>query len=133
MIPLFLLLYACAESPCLNGEQLCDTQCIPPIESNVESLYENVFSKSCSFSSCHGESEAAQLRFDSVDDITAMINQPSSQIPQRLLIAPGAPEESYLMHKLYGENLASGTDPMPLGVPLCESKISRISDWITDL
>ena len=128
-----LLFYACASDPCASTEQLCDTNCIPIIASTTESLYENIFSKSCAFSSCHGESSAGQLALDQQDTLEAMINTPSSQVPERKLIVPGSPEDSYLMHKLKGENMASGTELMPPGIPLCESKQSAIADWITEL
>ena len=130
---LLLFLYACVEQPCPDSESLCDDQCIPHVESTTEAIYDNVLSKSCAFSSCHGENAAGQLRLANREDLETMIGASSSQDPQKMLIVPSAPEESYLMHKLYGENLVSGTDRMPPGVPLCESKITAIANWIEAL
>lgn len=130
---LFLtLMTACG--PCPSGEALCDEQCIQ-VEATSAFLAENVFSKSCAFSSCHSNASSASagLQLHDEPSLLALINKASSQDPSKMLILPKDPQNSYLVQKMRGENLTEGTDSMPPNASLCEAKIQLVEEWILSL
>ena len=114
---------------------LCDDQCVPALEATAQSLAQEVFAKSCAFSSCHSNaaSASAGLNLHNEEALLDMIDRPSAQDPSKMLIVPGAPQSSYLIDKMRGINLYSGTDSMPPGSTLCESKIALVEEWIESL
>lgn len=127
------------ENPCGEGEILCGSTCIADIAPELGELHDRVLFKSCAASrSCHtGSNPKEQLSLVTPEDVLAMNNQPSVQRPELDLIEPGKPEESYLINKLRGEDMAekSGTgltaQQMPrMANPLCEPIIERIEEWI---
>ena len=130
---LFLFLIACGTCP--PEEMLCDEQCVPAIQATAQSLAEDVFSKSCAFSSCHSEaaSASAGLSLHNEEALLEMIDKASIQDPNKKLIVPGDPASSYLIDKMRGSNLVSGTDSMPPNATLCESKLELVEAWIESL
>jgi len=132
MISLFLSFMAC--SPCPTGEILCDDLCVPESITAAE-IAEDIFAKSCAFSACHSSaaSASAGLQLHDEASLLALINKPAAQDSNQMLIVAGDPSKSYLIHKMRGENMASGTESMPPGTTLCESKIQLVENWIADL
>ena len=129
---LFFSFLACG--PCPTGERLCDELCVPESTTAAE-ISEDIFAKSCAFSACHSSaaSASAGLQLHDEASLLALIDKPASQDSSKLLIVPGAPEESYLIHKMRGENMAAATDSMPPGTTLCETKIALVEEWISNL
>ena len=132
MLFAFSIFIACG--PCPTGETLCDDQCVPQSITAAE-LSEDIFSKSCAFSSCHSSasSASASLQLHDEEALLSMIDRPSVQSPETMLIAPGNPEDSYLIQKMKGYQLAEGTESMPPGTTLCEGKVQLVEDWISGL
>jgi hypothetical protein len=57
----------------------------------------------------------------------------ANECDNRLRVAAGAPENSYLINKLTGQGLCSG-ERMPRGRPaLSTAQIDTVSAWITGL
>ncbi len=100
-----------------------------PVFSEIQS---NVFTPSCAVSGCHTGGSAPQgLRLDEANSYGLLVDQPSSEVPATLRVAPGNPDDSYLIQKL--EGTASVGAQMPLnGTPLPQSTIDIIRQWITD-
>ena len=100
-----------------------------PVFSEIQS---NVFTPSCAVSGCHTGGSAPQgLRLDEANSYGLLVDQPSSEVPATLRVAPGDPDNSYLIQKL--EGTASVGAQMPLnGTPLPQSTIDIIRQWITD-
>lgn len=100
-----------------------------PVFSEIQS---NVFTPSCAVSGCHTGGSAPQgLRLDEANSYGLLVDQPSSEVPATLRVAPGDPDNSYLIQKL--EGTASVGAQMPLnGPPLPQSTIDIIRQWITD-
>lgn len=132
MFVFFTFLLACG--PCPSGEALCDEQCIQ-VEATSAFLSENIFSKSCAFSSCHSNASSASagLQLHDEPSLLALINKPSAQDPNKMLILPKDPQNSYLVKKMRGENIAENTDSMPPNASLCEAKIELVEEWILGL
>lgn len=126
------LFFACG--PCPTGETLCDDQCVPQSTTAAE-LSEDIFSKSCAFSSCHSDASSASAGLQLHDEASVldMIDRPSKQNEDIMLVAPGDPENSYLLQKMKGFQVVEGTDSMPPGSTLCEGKILLVEAWISGL
>jgi hypothetical protein len=79
---------------------------------------------------CHSPpAPSASLDLTAGTGYGALVGVPSEQCAQRLLVSPGNPGESYLLDKIVGQNLCSGTQ-MPKSAPLSASQIQAVSDWI---
>ena len=126
-------------SACPTGEVECDGVCIAEIDATLASVHPGVIATSCAVSSsCHTSpaTQAEGLALDTVALAKAnLIDQASTQDPMRDLVEPSDPDNSYLMNKLDGVNLANRTAGgvsarMPIGALLCEAKLEAVRDWI---
>jgi hypothetical protein len=103
-------------------------------------LDRDVFAPSCAFSSCHGGGQPAAHLDLSAGVCAAMVARPSCLFPERGLVVPGHPEQSFLVDKLTGEDLAprpetdcatTGNFRMPYGAaPLAPALVDRVRAWI---
>ena len=103
-----------------------------PLAATLASIQANVFDPSCSGSGCHSGATAPQgLRLDAANSFTNLVGVPSRQNSSFLRVAPGNPDQSYLIQKL--EDTASVGERMPLGGPqIPQSTINFVRQWITD-
>ncbi|MDW7711531.1 MAG: hypothetical protein SCH98_13765 [Deferrisomatales bacterium] len=85
----------------------------------------------CSAVGCHGGARpAGQLDLSAGRSHGELVGVASARRPERLLVAPGNPDGSYLL-----ERLAPGGDTplMPLGAPrLSEEELERLREWIRE-
>jgi len=91
-----------------------------------------VFTPTCAVSGCHsGTSAPLGLRLDADAAFDLLVNQPSAQQSQFMRVAPGDPDNSYLVQKL--EGTAAGGVQMPRNQPpLSVATIQAIRDWIAN-
>ena len=85
----------------------------------------------CTSAGCHGFPNAAadlDLRAGSAYD--DLVSVPSSQCDDRLRVAPGQSDASYLIDKLTGVNLCFGTKMPKSGQGYSAEQIATISAWI---
>lgn len=78
----------------------------------------------------HGDSPSAGLSLDSEDSWFALVQMPSAQVTDALLVVPGQVASSYLFEKINCE-LPTAGQRMPRGrtpIPLAEQALIR--DWI---
>jgi mono/diheme cytochrome c family protein len=69
----------------------------------------------------------------SPDQMTGILNRASQERPEVLLVKPGDPDNSYLMHKIEGRPGIVGKR-MPRDLPpLSDAQINRVRQWITAL
>ncbi len=125
---------------CPEGEMPCDRDCIPVIEPTLEDLQKRVFGGSCGLSSsCHmGVSPKEGLDLSSADSTFSFVDEDSAQMPDAKLFDTKSPEDSYVLRKLRGLNIAEKAStgrlstqmPPPPSAPLCEEKIKIIEDWV---
>ena len=87
MLLILTSLIACG--PCPTGEILCDDQCVPQSITAAE-ITEDVFSKSCAFSSCHSSaaSASAGLQLHDEEAVVSMIDRPSTQSTETIKANP---------------------------------------------
>lgn len=87
-----------------------------------------------------GEGETSSAGSDATDDAEGLdltsgagyahlVGVASSQCANRLLVSPGAPAESYLLDKLLGQNICSGSQ-MPKAGSLPAADIEAVTSWI---
>ncbi|MBM3316976.1 MAG: hypothetical protein FJY75_03895 [Candidatus Eisenbacteria bacterium] len=89
-----------------------------------------IFTASCASGSCHGgAAPALGLTLASGASYAAIVERPSLQRPQLLLVHPGQPDSSYLYLKVVG---AAGIDGarMPIGGALSAASTETLRDWI---
>ncbi len=103
------------------------------IDPTLSSIQANIFNLNCTFSGCHG-GVAPQLGQDlSAGQARAsIVNVLSVEMPNLFRVAPGDPENSYLVWKIEGRSEIVG-DRMPRGrAPLPPEAIAAIRQWIAD-
>ena len=101
-----------------------------PLAATLASIQANLFNPSCIV--CHaGASAPLGLRLDAASSFTSLVGVPSRQDGGFLLVAPGSPDESYLVKKL--EGTAAEGEQMPLGGPsIPQATIDFVRQWIAD-
>jgi hypothetical protein len=110
----------------------------------LAAIQDGIFSKSCSFGSCHGgPSPAAGLDLTAGHSCASLVQRASCVFSSRTLVVPGNPDQSYLFHAVAGDDLGTNPDGpcaglangsparMPVGgQPLCQGQIDEIKAWI---
>ncbi len=103
--------------------------------SDLAWIQDQIFDRSCTFSVCHDMTQpAASLRLTAGQARGELVGQaPDEPGAGGVLVAPGAPDQSYLMVAIGG--VPGETPPsdgtMPLGLSLlCEEKLDAIRRWI---
>ena len=83
---------------------------------------------------CHQTGAAQQgLILEDGRAFAAIVNVPSREA-KMALVTPGAPDSSYLLHKLEGSHLGVGGTGarMPLGLPIDAAKAMAVRKWIEE-
>lgn len=130
---LFFAISACApgsgENLDISGRPLSEGGDVP-LAATLASVQANVFNPGCVV--CHaGASAPLGLRLDSANAFTNLVGVPSRQQSSVLRVAPGNPDQSYLVQKL--EGTAAEGQQMPLGgPPVPQATIDFVRQWITD-
>jgi hypothetical protein len=128
------LLMACAgngEGLDANGRPLAPGGEEPiPLSADFDSLQANIFTPICSV--CHvGGGAPEGLRLDAANSYNLLVGVPSTEVPTSLRVAPGDPDNSYIIQKLEG-HAAVGAQ-MPFGGPyLSTTTIGFIRQWISN-
>jgi mono/diheme cytochrome c family protein len=100
------------------------------LEATHASIQASIFTPICE--QCHsGAGAPVGLRLDAANSFALLVGVPSGEQPSILRVAPGDPDNSYLIQKL--EGTAGVGQRMPLRLPpLPQSDIDVIRQWITD-
>ncbi len=107
----------------------------PPTASfgpNFSEIQASVFTPTCATPGCHvGAGAPRGLVLDDANSFGLLVSVPSDEVPAILRVAPGDPDNSYLIQKL--EGTATVGARMPLNAaPLEQVDIDTIRQWITD-
>ena len=98
----------------------------PPVITDItyETIIQEVFTP-CSF--CHlGGNKSGGLDLSRYEIV---VNTPSSQRTDLMLILPNSPDSSYLYMKVTGAEEISGSR-MPVGGELSDDQLTLLKDWI---
>ncbi len=102
----------------------------PTLQANFTSIQDNVLTPICA--PCHAGAGAPQgLRLDAANSYALLVGVASSEQPSLQRVAPGDPNDSYLIKKLEGTASVGGRMPLG-GTPLAQADIDVIRQWITD-
>jgi hypothetical protein len=102
----------------------------PNLQPTFQSIQDNVFTPICT--ACHvGAAAPVGLRLDEVNSFGLLVGVPSAEEPALLRVAPGDPNNSYLIQKLEGTAAVGGRMPLN-GTPLPQADIDMIRQWIID-
>jgi hypothetical protein len=131
----FLSIAACAgngDGLDANGRPLTPGESSGPIplSDDFDSLQANIFTPICSV--CHAGAAAPEgLRLDSANAYHLLVSVPSTEVPTVLRVAPGDPDNSYIIQKLEGHAAVGAR--MPFGGPyLSTATIAFVREWITN-
>ena len=131
---LFLASTSLVLAACTGGDGSGLPPRLPPgaFGPNFSEIQANVFTPTCATTGCHQGAGAPQgLRLDVANSYGLLVGVPSSQASGVVRVAPGDPNNSYLIQKL--EGAASVGAQMPLNAPSVEqASIDVIRQWITD-
>ncbi len=95
-----------------------------------QQIEEELIKVSCAFASCHAVG-AGGIVLNGEDDYDRLVNQPSSVLPNEILVIPGDVEGSYFFHKLVtGENIDGGIMAPSQGVSEYQEALLR--SWISE-
>ena len=105
------------------------TGCGPPV--SFAATVQPIFTANCASGGCHaGTRPAAGLSLASGVSFASLVNVASS-CAGKLLVKPAAVSESYLVNKLLGTNLCSGSQ-MPKAGGLSAASLNSITGWICE-
>lgn len=109
-----------------GGRTLADAPSVPePVR--------EVFRSHCA--GCHkGAFAPKRLKLDAEAVPASVVSVASQEKPDLMLVAPGAPEASYLIMKVKGSEGISGKPMPPAGrTPLTDEEIVLLEEWIKGL
>lgn len=100
----------------------------PPPDDDFTIIQDTIFTPVCTV--CHAGAQAPLgLRLDEGASYAMLVSVQSVQVPAVLRVAPGDPDNSYLVHKIEGSAAVGGR--MPRGGPsLGTTDIDLIRQWI---
>jgi cytochrome c5 len=131
-VPRLLICVApCLLAACGSGDGFVGSGgAVGALEPSFDSIQANVFEQVCEH--CHaGANAPAGLRLDAANSYAMLVGVASVERPSILRVAPGDPNNSYLVQKL--EGTAAVGERMPAGLPpLPQSEINIVRQWITD-
>jgi hypothetical protein len=109
----------------------CGGNADAPIPSRLAAIETEVFTPSCTFSSCHGATSPEQDMSLSSPAWGAIVGVRSTEASDLLRVAPGDPAGSYLWQKISNPSPQIGVR-MPPDQPLSLSAIEAIRAWIAN-
>lgn len=101
----------------------------PPQLSQIE---QQIFTRSCNFSSCHAGSAAAGAGGLSLESpsFAKLVGVKSGVVSTKTRVVPFEPDQSYLMEKLIQAKPAAGGRMPLVSDPLPEEELEMIRAWI---
>lgn len=104
----------------------------PPSGTTLAEIQAAIFTPTCAISGCHfGGAPQEGMNLQDGNTFINTVNVPSSQVPSLDRVEPFDSDSSYLVQKV--EGTAAVGQRMPFGgLPLSQSDINMIRDWITN-
>jgi hypothetical protein len=102
----------------------------PTLEPKLSAIEQQVFHRSCAFSSCHDTDTPQEDLSLAGSTYEVLVNKPSSEVPTRMLVAPSDPNGSYLLEKLSSDHPAVGSRMPYTSPPLPDYEITAVRQWI---
>lgn len=129
---LFVMCLAAATAACGSEDEADEAK----VQPTLASIQKNVFDKSCSSSSCHGESKQGGLDLRAGASYAALIDVEPDKAAAKdaglVRVKPGDPDKSFLVVKLGTVPSGMGARMPQGGRPLDSATIQAIRDWIAN-
>lgn len=103
---------------------------VTAIDPKLSVIEQKILQRSCTFSSCHGGDTPKQGLDLTGSTYQVLVDQPSTEVPTRILVVPSDPDASYLLEKIASDQPASGSRMPYSSSPLPDSEISVVRQWI---
>lgn len=120
------------DQPCTAGQDCVEGSCVcagDPV--SFAATIGPLLVAECTAPGCHsGAMPKAGLDLRATAAYDDLVGVAASQCGDRLRVAPGDATNSYLMNKLRGVDLCSGTQMPKAGQALAESELAAIESWI---
>lgn len=101
----------------------------PGLEPTLTNVQAEVFTPSCSFSTCHASPGASGLVLEDGGSHGSLVDVESADNPGAVLVIPGDAEGSYLVAKLRGDPGIVGAS-MPQNGDIDPTMVELVVDWI---
>ena len=113
-----------------NGRPIVAGDGSGALTASFRSIQSHVFTPICTV--CHaGGAAPVGLRLDAANSYAMLVGVPSTEVSSLQRVAPGRPDDSYIVHKLEGHAAVGAR--MPLGGPYLDvDTIAVIRKWIAD-
>lgn len=92
-------------------------------------IEQKVFAVNCTFSVCHGGGNPQKGMGLEAPTFKTLVSVPSTEVPGKMRISPGKPDESYLLEKIERDSPTFGKR-MPPDQPLDPATTQLIRAWI---
>jgi hypothetical protein len=118
---------------CAGGAQCEQGACsCPQLSVDFTSDVAPVLASNCTNAGCHaGNRPKEGLDLSEAKAYAELVNVQADQCNDgRLLVAPGHPEQSYLIQKMLGVNMCSGSQMPKAGVSIPAEDLEAITAWI---
>ncbi len=117
---------------CAMGSACTDGSCGCPGDGvSFAAEVQPILTNRCTGMGCHSPpTNAADLDLSAGSAWAELVDVPSSQCNNRMLVEPGQPGASYLMNKIQNVDLCFGTKMPKVGGSLDPAQIATISEWI---
>lgn len=106
------------------------------VQPTLASIQKNVFDKSCSSSSCHGEAKQGGLDLRAGASYAGLVNVEPDKAAAKdaglLRVKPGDPDKSFLVVKLGTVPSGMGARMPQGGKPLDAATINAVKNWIAN-
>jgi hypothetical protein len=120
---------ACAPGQtCASGKCTCGSASV-----SFSAGVQGTLATNCASIGCHaGVMPKEGLDLSVGKSYANLVNVAASECASRKRVVPGNPSSSYLLQKLLGVNLCSGSQMPKAGSSLPASDLQAISDWICE-
>lgn len=117
-----------AGEACVAGACQCSSSGAVSFKNDVAPI----LAGACTAAGCHsGMKPKEDLALDATKSYSELVNVATSQCSgARKLVVPGSPGTSYLMQKLLGVGVCTGTQMPKAGQSLPQKQLDLISGWI---
>jgi hypothetical protein len=117
-------------NPCTGGKVCTAGTCACGASVMFASQVQPILS-TCATVACHaGVMPKGSLDLSSGKSYAALVGKPSSACSNRIRVIAGDPPNSYLMSKLLGTNMCSGTQMPKIGSSLPQAQLDLVRGWI---
>jgi hypothetical protein len=120
---------ACVTS-CPAPTVLCGKACVTGT-ATLSGDVQPVFTTSCAINGCHAGVKPQQgMLLTSGNTYSNVVNAASTECSGRTRVVPGNVDQSYLVDKLLGKNLCTGSQMPKIGSSLAAAQLNAIRAWI---